>query len=247
MSADREPEGPGRTVEMRRVRRRFGFFRALDGIDLDAFPGETLLLLGPNGAGKTTLLRVIAGLLPATDGTLTVLGGSPRGDGGGVRRRIGFLSHNLALYPDLTAAENLRFFERLYRLTRDRARVPSLLEEVGLGRWADQPVRVFSRGMKQRLALARVFLHEPDLFLLDEPFTGLDQESAGALAERLHRRRDQGASVLLATHRLDAAGPLGDRALYLRQGRVNREISLGGLGADEKVARLRGLSEGDHR
>jgi heme ABC exporter ATP-binding subunit CcmA len=245
MSAGPESAQPRRTVELSEVHRSFGFFRALDGVDLHATPGETILLLGPNGAGKTTLLRVVAGLLPVTQGALSVLGGDPRGSDCAIRGRIGFLSHNLGLYPDLTAAENLRFFERLYRLKRESGRIYSLLKEVGLESWADQPVRVFSRGMKQRLALARVFLHDPDLLLLDEPFTGLDLRSAGALAERLQRRRDQGASVLLATHRVEVAGPLGDRAVLLRQGRVAHERALDGLGGAEKVAQLQVLLEGN--
>ncbi len=219
--------------------RRFGFFRALDGVDFEARPAETVLLLGSNGAGKTTFFRVLAGLLVSNGGTCRVFGRSPRSDGGVARSRIGFLSHSLALYPDLTAEENLRFFARLYRVAGARNRVRSLLDEVGLADWAEEPARNFSRGMKQRLALARVFLHRPELYLLDEPFTGLDLASAKALASRLDARKKEGATVLLASHRLETVAPLGDRVVYLSKGRVGGEIDFAGGGIAERTAKLR--------
>jgi heme ABC exporter ATP-binding subunit CcmA len=223
------------------VARRFGLVKALDGVDLEAREGETVLLLGPNGAGKTTLLRIVAGLLLATSGSVSVFGRSPRGDGGEARRRMGFLSHDLALYPDLTAAENLRFFARLYRVPDAPDRVDALLAESRLDAWRDEPVRSFSRGMKQRLALARVFLHRPDLLLLDEPFTGLDLPSSRSLGERLAEARGRGAALLVASHRLDMTAPLGDRAVVLRRGRVADSVDLRGLGIEERTGRLQAL------
>ena len=225
--------------------RRFGFFRALDGVDFEARPAETVLLLGSNGAGKTTFLRVLAGLLVSNGGECRVFGRSPRSEGGVVRNRIGFLSHSLALYPDLTAEENLRFFARLYRVDGARERIRSLLDEVELTDWAGEPARNFSRGMKQRLALARVFLHQPDLYLLDEPFTGLDLASAKALASRLDERKKEGATVLLASHRLETAAPLGDRVVYLSKGRIGEEIDFTGVGIGERTERLRALLGGE--
>jgi heme ABC exporter ATP-binding subunit CcmA len=223
------------------VARRFGLVKALDGVDLEAREGETVLLLGPNGAGKTTLLRIVAGLLLATSGSVSVFGRSPRGDGGEARRRMGFLSHDLALYPDLTAAENLRFFARLYRVPDAPDRVDALLAESRLEAWRDEPVRSFSRGMKQRLALARVFLHRPDLLLLDEPFTGLDLPSSRSLGERLAAARGRGAALLIASHRLDMTAPLGDRAVVLRRGRVADSVDLRGLGLEERTGLLQAL------
>ncbi len=155
---------------------------------------------------------------------------------GATLRRIGFLSHSLALYPDLTARENLRFFAALYGVKERAKRIEKLLGEVNLLRWADETVRSFSRGMKQRLALARVFLHEPELLLLDEPFTGLDHDSAGALAARIRRAGDDGSTVLLASHRIDIAAPVADRALLLDRGRLARGIDLTGIDSHSRAA-----------
>jgi heme exporter protein A len=154
---------------------------------------------------------------------------------------MGFLSHDLALYPDLTAAENLRFFARLYRVPDAPDRVDALLAESRLEAWRDEPVRSFSRGMKQRLALARVFLHRPDLLLLDEPFTGLDLPSSRSLGERLAAARGRGAALLIASHRLDMTAPLGDRAVVLRRGRVADSVDLRGLGLEERTGLLQAL------
>ncbi|MFH1680966.1 MAG: heme ABC exporter ATP-binding protein CcmA [Candidatus Eisenbacteria bacterium] len=225
------------------VVRRFGFIRALDGVTVEARAGETVLLLGSNGAGKTTLLRILAGLLLANGGEVSICGCSPRANEKDVRRRIGFLSHELALYGELTASENLRFFGRIYRLRDREERVRAALREAGLEAWRDEQARAFSRGMKQRLALARVFLHGPDVLLLDEPFTGLDLSSARSLAERLADARERGAALILSSHRLEVAAPLGDRAVILKKGRVVERVDLGGHTDVERTARLRALLE----
>jgi heme exporter protein A len=159
-------------------------------------------------------------------------------NGNGIRARIGFLSHNLALFPDLTATENLLFFARLYGIGDRLRRAAELLREVGLEAWGEEPVRGFSRGMKQRLALARVFLHEPDVLLLDEPFTGLDLASARSLATRLAAARAKGAAVVLTSHQLEIAAPLGDRAVFLRRGLVEERLDLAGLAGAERTARV---------
>ncbi|MFH1277161.1 MAG: heme ABC exporter ATP-binding protein CcmA [Candidatus Eisenbacteria bacterium] len=215
--------------------RRFGYFYALKGLDFEARAGEIVLVLGPNGAGKTTLLRIAGGLLLPSEGEITVLGEAPRAAGGAARARIGFLSHNLALYPDLTAAENLRFFARLYRRPSDRKSIDEGLAEVDLAAWGDESVRNFSRGMKQRLALARVFLHEPDVFLLDEPFTGLDLTSSLSLAARLEARRAAGAAILLASHRLESAAPLGSRAVVIKRGKIAETSDFTGLSTPDRI------------
>jgi heme ABC exporter ATP-binding subunit CcmA len=233
------------TILGRGIVRKFGFLRALDGAALDARAGEAVLLVGPNGAGKTTLLRVLAGLLLANEGEVSICGQSPRANEHNVRRRIGFLSHGLALYGDLTASENLGFFARLYRVENRAERVRAALREVGLESWRDEPARSFSRGMKQRLALARVFLHDPDVLLLDEPFTGLDLDSARALADRLASARARGGALVLSSHHLEVAAPLADRAVLLRRGRVAGEADLGGLSASERAPRVRELLAGE--
>ena len=233
-------------LEARSLGRRFGPVRAPERVDLELRAGETALVLGANGTGKTTLLRMAAGLLPPSEGELRVGGASPRGGGAEARRRIGYLSHAPGLYPELTAAENLRFFAELHRIPDRRRRIDALLEEAGLAGWEDEPVRVFSRGMIQRLALARVFLHRPGLLLLDEPFTGLDRRGAEALADRLLRRAGEGGAALVATHRIEAAARIGDRAVVLRKGGEARTVELAGADREERAAALRdALEEGE--
>lgn len=228
-------------VEASGLVRRFASMHALDGVDLTVHRGEIVLLLGGNGAGKTTLLRLLAGLLPASEGTFSVAGKPFRGNEEESLRTIGFLSHSPALYADLTAKENLRFFARLYDVPDAGRRAEELIHEAGLSDWSDEPVRVFSRGMKQRLGLARAFLHSPETLLLDEPFSGLDQDSAQALASRLEKKKAEGVAILLATHRLEIAGPIGDRVLLLRKGRVTRDTDLAGTPPAERAERLRKL------
>lgn len=202
------------------VSRSFGRRRALSRVTFTCQAGEVLGLLGHNGAGKSTLLAILATLLRPTSGevrygTLTAHAGGPV-----VRARLGLLGHELQLYPELTAAENLRFFSRLYGLDRVDARVTAALESARLADRADDLVSGFSRGMRQRLALERTLLHGPRLLLLDEPFTGLDQASAGALAVRLRALAAEGRIVVVATHDLDLAEGLLTRTVILKDGRV---------------------------
>ncbi len=231
-------------VEVSGLVRKFGYFYALDRVDLSVQEGTIALLLGSNGAGKTTLLRILAGLLEANEGTLRVLGLETKKDGETIRRRIGFLSHSLGLYSELTAHENLDFFSRLYSLPNRSRRIDDLLEEMNLSEWRDDPVRNYSRGMRQRLALARVFLHDPDLLLLDEPFTGLDARSSHVLAGKLRASCAAGKTVLLASHRLDVAGPVGDLAILLAAGRVAGTLDLEGTPSGERPRRLESFIEG---
>lgn len=211
------------------VRKRYGEAVALDGIDLVAGPGEHLLLAGANGAGKTTLLRLLAGLTGPSQGHVRLDGEDPRRSLT-QRRRLGLLSHQTLLYDDLTARENLAFFAALYGI--DGQVVGAALERVGLSAQADLRAGGFSRGMKQRLALARATLHEPEVLLLDEPFTGLDRRSARALAADLRQRadRDTTASVLV-THKVEAAAHIANRVVILRHGRVALDEAWSGDGA----------------
>ena len=218
------------TVEARGVVKHYGAHTALDGVDLVIAPGESILLAGPNGAGKSTLLRILATLLRPTAGALRLFGSEPGGAGSAaLRRRLGLLAHHTFLYAHLTALENLRFYAGLYgvALTPDRAR--SALSEVGLDARGDDPVRAFSRGMQQRLAIARAFLHGPDLLLLDEPFTGLDRDGIERLSGLLRARVRGAVSCLLATHDLAVALPLATRVVILAGGRVAADRPAAGL------------------
>jgi heme exporter protein A len=210
----------GLVIEARGISRRFTGVRAVEAVDLRVEAGETVALFGPNGAGKTTLLRMLATLLRPTGGDLCLFG-HPANDGGrNARRRIGFLSHQSFLYPDLTPAENLNFYARMFRIAAPAARVRDLLEQVGLLGWAHRPVRALSRGLEQRCALARALLHEPDLLLMDEPFSGLDVDAVDILRDMLRRAHARGSALIMATHDLTQGFALCRRALILVRGRL---------------------------
>ena len=211
------------------VSRHFGRRRAVSRVTFHATRGTILGLLGPNGAGKSTLLAMLATLLKPSSGAIRYGTLDPTG-GAALRARIGVLGHDLFLYPELTARENLAFFAGLYGIADSEARARAALERAGLDARRDDPVANFSRGMRQRVALERALIHEPRLALLDEPFTGLDDASTGALLARLRELRDSGAIVILATHDLDLAEGLLDRALFLRDGRIVETLTApGGL------------------
>jgi len=207
------------TVQLDDVSRHFGRRRALSRITLAINSGEIVGLLGPNGAGKSTLLGVLATIVAPTSGTIRYGTATAGESGPALRRRIGVLAHELYLYPELSAQQNLTFFANLYGLDAAQA-VPAALDRAGLSDRAADEVGSFSRGMRQRLALERALLHQPRLVLLDEPFTGLDDASAAALVARLSGLRETGAIVVLATHDLDLAEGLLDSALFLRDGRM---------------------------
>jgi ABC-type multidrug transport system ATPase subunit len=206
------------------VTRHFGRRRAVSRMSFRASRGMILGLLGPNGAGKSTLLAMLATVLRPSSGVIRY-GTLGLSDGAALRARIGVLGHDLFLYPELTAHENLAFFAGLYGIVDSDARARAALERAGLGTRGDEPVSSFSRGMRQRVALERALIHDPRLALLDEPFTGLDDASTGALLGRLRSLRDSGAIVILATHDLDLAEGLLDHALFLRDGRIVQTIA----------------------
>jgi len=216
-------------IEARGLVRRFGATIAVAGVDLEVRPGEFLTIFGPNGAGKTTMLRVLCGLLKPSEGGLKLLGLSPAKDGADVRRRIGFIAHSSFLYGGLTARENLLFYARLYNLNGAAARVSALIEQVGLTERADDPVRAFSRGMQQRLTIARALLHEPEVVFLDEPYTGLDQQASRVLRSLLEGVRGRGRTVLMVTHNLEEGLELSTRVAIMRRGLVVEDRPAAGL------------------
>ncbi len=200
--------------------RHFGRRKALSQVTFECRSGEVLGLLGPNGAGKSTLIAILATLLAPSTGRVTYGGRTIAESGAALRSRLGLLGHELYLYPELTARENLMFFARLYGLPHPAERTSAGLEAANLTDRADDQVLAFSRGMRQRLALERALIHSPRLLLLDEPFTGLDQASATALVDRLQALKNSGCLIVLATHDLEVADGLLSRALYLRNGRL---------------------------
>jgi len=206
-------------VQLADVSRHFGRRRALARVSFTAVSGDIVGLLGPNGAGKSTLIAVLATLAAPTSGSVRYGGGSVAELGAALRARIGLLAHELFLYPELSARQNLRFFAELYGLDAD-ALVPAALERAGLADRADDDVAGFSRGMRQRLALERALLHQPRLVLFDEPFTGLDDRAVGLVSDRLRAIAAGGAIVVLATHDLDVADGLVTRAVMIKGGRL---------------------------
>jgi heme exporter protein A len=212
-------------IETRGLTKHFGLKPVLRGVDLAVGPGECVALLGPNGAGKTTLLRILSGLARPTSGAARVAGHRLPDQAGGARGRLGVVSHQTLLYPDLSAEENLRFYARLYDLPQPSARIAAVLEQVGLTARRRDPVRTFSRGMQQRLAIGRAILHDPDVLLFDEPYTGLDPAAGALLDEVLRGVAVRRRAVLFTTHDLPRALALADRVLILARGRIAHATS----------------------
>ncbi|HKA54836.1 MAG TPA: heme ABC exporter ATP-binding protein CcmA [Candidatus Binatia bacterium] len=206
-------------IEAENLHKTFAWVPVLQGVSCRVGVGEVVGVFGPNGAGKTTFLRLLATLLQPSGGTLRLFGRAPHEPA--VRRRLGFLGHDSFLYPDLTPIENLTFYGRAYGLSRMGERIDTALEQIGLRDWGNTPVRTFSRGMEQRLALARALLHEPDLLLLDEPYAGLDSHGVTYLQTTLTRAKAQGKTVVLTTHDFALGLGLCDRAVILHRGRLS--------------------------
>ncbi len=225
----------GIPLELRRAGRRFGAVVALDDVTISLAAGESLLLLGANGAGKSTLLRLAGGLTRPTTGKVLVDGIDLRSaKAGRAREGVGFLGHRSFLYDHLTARENLLLYARLYGVGDDAGRrADEWLDRIGLTRAAHRPVRGFSRGMVQRMALARALIHAPRLVLLDEPATGLDPEGRSRLDGLLREVRARGATMAMISHRAEAALALADRVAVLHRGRL---VALGPAGERDAAA-----------
>jgi heme exporter protein A len=201
-----------------RVWKYFGDYPALRGVSLEVEKGACLALLGRNGAGKTTLLRIFANLSKPAKGAVTLLGLSSHTEQ--ARRRIGYLGHGIGVYDDLSAVENLTLFGQLLGVENPAAVASVALERVGLTRIKDGLAREFSRGMRQRLAVARAFLHEPELLLLDEPFTSLDDRAVAVLQTLLRDARSRGATIVMSTHQIREAMELASHVALLERGKI---------------------------
>jgi heme exporter protein A len=220
------------------LRHTFGSVRALDGISFSLSAGQTLVLFGPNGSGKTTLLRVLAGLIRPLEGHAEVAGG---------RRAVGWIGHQSHLYGHLTVRENLLFRAALYDVpaAQRATRAEQLLRRLGVADRADVPVRVLSRGLTQRVTIARALMHDPSVLLLDEPFTGLDLAAAGQFRALLAELTGAGRIAVLATHNVDEGVELATDVAFQARGRFVHFAPRGTRGAGEIAAAYRKAVGGD--
>src|SRR5437764_4581556 len=196
----------------------YGDYPALRDVQLAAEPGSCLALIGRNGAGKTTLLRTIAGFSRPGRGRILTFGKEPRETA--TRRQLGFIGHGISVYDELSALENLMLYGKLYSVANPRKSALEWLERTGLERVRDGLVREFSRGMRQRLAVARAFLHEPSVLLLDEPFTALDDRAIAVLQGLLKASREHGSTIIMSTHQLREALELASNVVLINRGHI---------------------------
>ncbi len=236
---------PSPLIRVRGLTKRFGRVYALKGVDLDVASGERLVIFGPNGAGKTTLLQVLATLLRPTSGRVTLAGHDLGRAADSARRHIGFVTHQPLLYDSLTARENLIFYGGLYSVPDAPARADDLLRMVGLYRRRNDLVRTFSRGMVQRLTIARALMHDPAILLLDEPDTGLDPQAADGLFPMLWESGGKRRTVVMTTHHLDLGLAWAHRFAILYGGRIVHVGDAGGLSLEDLRALYRERTGGE--
>jgi heme exporter protein A len=232
------PDSP--IVEATSLSRAFAGRKAVDGVSFALGEGESLAIFGPNGAGKTTLLRMLAGLLKPSGGSARI-GGVKLPGGPEVRAVVGLISHASMLYGALTARENVELAAKLYGIRDPRVAAERSLARMRILERADAPVRALSRGMQQRVSIARAMVHAPRLVLLDEPFTGLDAAGAAALSEALGELRTHGAALVLVTHNLDEGLSLATHLAIMREGRFVRLEERGAVDARGYAAAYRDL------
>ena len=231
-------------VEAEALVRAFGGRRAVNGVSFTLAEGDCLALFGPNGAGKTTLLRLLAGLLSPTSGACRVAGTSLRA-GSIARARVGLISHASMLYSALTARENVEFTARMYGLANPAHAARTALDAMRVLDRAESPVRSLSRGLQQRVSIARAIVHAPKLILCDEPYTGLDAVGSAALTDALAERRASGAALVLVTHNLGEGLALATHAAIMQRGRFVRHEQRGVVDTDAYASEYRELVTAD--
>ena len=208
-------------MEVRHLRKAFGILKAVDGIDFELKQGEFLTVFGPNGAGKTTLIKILSGLTKPTSGEAKVAGFNVIEGNSRMRKEIGVISHATALYADLTPLENLMFFARMHGLDKPQEQSLKVIDEVGLSERRNDRVRTFSRGMLQRLSIARAILHDPTILFLDEPTASLDPDIANKIRAFLKEYRDvSGLSMLYTSHNMREMEEMSDRIIFLQRGKI---------------------------
>lgn len=212
-------------IETLKLEKKFGFKKALQSVTLTIEAGEVVALTGPNGAGKSSLLRILATLSRPTRGRAAINGIEIPDGAMEARRSIGYVGHQTLLYGELTVAENLRYYARLYTLDNIPARIAAAARELHIEKRLNEQVRTLSRGYQQRVTLARALLHEPKVYLFDEPWTGLDQSSASLLEGVFEHARAQGAAVLFSSHEFERSLAAADRALILHRGRLLADLA----------------------
>lgn len=211
---------PKALIEVVHLRKAFGRHRVLKGIDLEIEAGSSVAIFGPNGAGKTTFLRILSTLSKPTSGTVRIAGVDIKNNPEGIRQHLGLVSHAPLLYEDLSAYENLNFYAQLYNIDVPEARIKKLLDRVGLWHRRRDLVRTFSRGMVQRMAIARALLHNPPILLLDEPDTGLDPQAAEMMTGLLREIGGSERTIIMTTHHLERGLELADRVMMLVAGEI---------------------------
>jgi heme exporter protein A len=207
-------------IEARGLTKKFGNKTALRNIDIFLAEGDSLALFGPNGAGKSTLIQVLCSLLQPTSGSVRVAGYEARRDRQALHQIVGLIGHQTFLYPQLTAYENLKFYGAMYSVERLNERISEVLDLVGLSDHRNDAVQNFSRGMQQRLSIGRAIIHDPTILFLDEPFTGLDQQGRQDFIKLILHFRDQGKTVIMASHQLNLGLELCDLAAILKSGQI---------------------------
>ena len=212
------PNAPDPIIQVKNLRKDFGYLKALNDISFDLNKGQFLTIFGPNGAGKTTLIKILSGLTRPTSGTAAVAGFNVLEGNIGSRLEIGVISHATCLYPDLTALENLVFYAKLYGLDDPGDRADQSIRQAGLELRRYDQVRTFSRGMQQRMAIARATLHDPSVLFLDEPFTGLDLRATNELKDQLHNLHTGKRTLIMTTHDISCGLEMCDRVAIQSKG-----------------------------